>query len=97
MLRKAYLRKVEAKLEEWVDEISKLKGEAEKAGSDMKARYQEQLDLLWAKQRAAVESIRELREAGAGNWGKFKSATEEAVENLRKAVENAIAKLKKSA
>jgi hypothetical protein len=97
MLRKAYLKKLEARLEVWVDEISRLQGEAEKAKVDMKIKYWEQLKVLRLRREAALERIRELREAGEGNWGKFKSGAEEAVDDLKKAVEDAIAKLRKSA
>jgi chromosome segregation ATPase len=97
MLRKAYLKKLEARLEDWVDEISRIRGEAEKAKADMKIKYQEQLEVLRTRQELAFERIRELRDAGAGNWGKFKSGAEGAVEDLKKAVEDAIAKLRKSA
>ncbi len=97
MLKKAYLKKVEAKLEEWGDEISKLGAEAAKAKSDVKAKYQEQLEVLRSRQAAARNRISELREAGADNWGKLKSGVEESIDDLKKAVDNAISKLKKIA
>jgi hypothetical protein len=80
-----------------MDEISRIRREAEKAKADMKGKYQEQLEVLRSRQELALERIRELREAGAGNWGNFKSGAEAAVEDLKKAVEDAIAKLRKSA
>jgi hypothetical protein len=97
MLRKAYLKKLESRVEDWMDEISRIRGEAEKAKADMKGKYAEQLEVLRSRQGLALERIRELREAGAGNWGKFKSGAEASVDDLKKAVEDAIAKLRKSA
>jgi hypothetical protein len=97
MLRNAYLKKVEAKFDEWVDEISKLRVEADKAKADMKAKYLEELDVLRIRQEAARNRMRELREAGAGNWGKLKSGVDSSIDDLKKAVENAVSKLKKSA
>lgn len=97
MLRKAYLKKLEARLEDWVDEVSRLREDAENAKTDMKMKYREQLEVLRSRQELALQRIRELREAGEGNWGKFKSGAEEAVEDLKKAVQDAIEKLRKSA
>ena len=97
MLKKAYLKKVEARLEEWGDEISKLGADAEKAKTDIKAKYQEQLAVLRSKQAVARNRISELREAGGDNWGKLKSGVEDSIDDLRKAVDNAISKLKKIA
>jgi len=97
MLKKAYLKKVEARLEEWGDEISKLGAEAEKAKTEIKGRYQEHLAVLRSKQAAARTRISELRETGADNWGKLKAGVDESIDDLKKAVDNAISKLKKSA
>lgn len=97
MLKKAYLKKVEARLEEWGDEVSKLGAEAEKAKTEIKGMYKEQLAVLRSKQAAARNRISELREAGADNWGKLKSGVEDSIDDLKKAVDNAISKLKKTA
>ena len=97
MIRKAYLKKIEAALEDWGDEIAKLKVKAEKAEKEAKGIYKEQLEVLRSKQEIALERFRELSEAGANDWGKFKSGAEESVKDLKKAVENAIEKLRKSA
>ncbi|HEY7587112.1 MAG TPA: hypothetical protein VH866_11460 [Candidatus Deferrimicrobiaceae bacterium] len=97
MLKKAYIRKMEAKLEEWGDEVSKLGAEAAKAKTELKSRYQEQLEVLRSRQAAARNRISELREAGGDNWGKLKSGVEDSIDDLKKAVDNAISKLKKIA
>jgi uncharacterized protein YhaN len=97
MIRKAYLKKIEAALEDLGYEIAKLKGKAEKAEKEAKGIYKEQLEVLRSKQEVALERFRELREAGANDWGKFKSGTEASLKDLKKSVENAIEKLRKSA
>ncbi len=97
MIRKAYLKKIEAAFKDWGDEISKLKVKAEKAEREAKGIYKEQLEVLHSKQVVALKRLRELREAGANDWGKFKSGVEESVKDLKKSVENAIEKLRKSA
>jgi hypothetical protein len=97
MIRKAYLKRIEATLEDWGDEIAKLRVKAEKAEKEVKGIYKEQLEVLRSKQEVALERFRELREAGSNDWGKFKSGVEESVKDLKKSVENAVEKLRKSA
>jgi hypothetical protein len=97
MIRKAYLKRIEVTLEDWGDEIAKLRVKTEKAEKEGKGIYKEQLEVLRSKQDVALERFRELREAGANDWGKFKSGVEESVKDLKKSVENAIEKLRKSA
>ncbi|MBI5576955.1 MAG: hypothetical protein HY896_11400 [Deltaproteobacteria bacterium] len=97
MVRNAYLKKIEEKLEGWDREIEKLKVKADKVETDAKAIYVEQIKVLRKKQEVARERIQDLREAGADNWGKFKSAVEESLVDLKKAVDTAISKIRKSA
>jgi len=97
MIRKAYLKRIEATLEDCGDEIAKLRVKAEKAEKEVKGVYMEQVEVLRSKQEVALERFRELREAGADDWGKFKSGVEASVKDLKKSVENAIEKLRKSA
>lgn len=97
MIRRAYLKKVEARFDEWSDEIAKLKEKAEEVQGDAKVLYKEQIEVLRSKQAVALERIRELQGAGVQSWGKFKSGTEAALNDLKKAVDDAIAKIRKSA
>jgi hypothetical protein len=97
MIRKAYLKRIEAALDNWGREIDKLRVKAEKAEKEVKGIYKEQLNVLRSRQEVALERFRELREAGTNDWGKFKSGVEESVKELKKSVESAIEKLRKSA
>lgn len=97
MVRNAYLKKIESRLEEWDWEIARLKEKAEKAEADAKTLYHDELKVLRSKQEVARKRILELRDAGAQNWGKFKSGVEEALDDLKKAVDSAISRLRKSA
>ena len=97
MLRKAYLKRIEQRLEHWEDEISMLRDKAGKLEANARKSYQEQFDVLRRRQNVARDRVRELSEAGAGSWGKFKAGVEESVDDLKKAVENAIEKLRKIA
>ncbi len=97
MVRNAYLKRIEEKFEDWEKEISKIKDKADKVGDEARDIYDEQLKVLRSKQKVARERIQDLRDAGAPNWGKFKSGVEEALDDLKKAVDIAVSKLRKSA
>lgn len=97
MIRKAYLKRVETTLDEWSDEIAKLGIKAEKAEKEAKWIYMEQLALLRVKQKVVLERVREVREAGAGDWGRFKSGVEQSLSDLKKTFETAIEKLRRIA
>lgn len=97
MIRNAYLKKVEAKLEDWEEELSRLGAKAEKAEASARAIYVEQMALVRSRQKAALARIRDVRDAGADNWGKFKSGVDESMSDLKKTVEEAVEKLRKIA
>lgn len=97
MLRKAYLKRIEQRLEHWEDEISTLRDKAGKLEANARKSYQEQLEVLRRRQNVARDRVRELSEAGADSWGKLKAGVEASVDDLKKAVENAIEKLRKIA
>jgi chromosome segregation ATPase len=82
--------KIEAELEQWRPEIEGLRaratsaqGEAERLIADLKARH-----------RALKAHIGELRHAGEGAWGDVKSGLGKAWDELKPALQNAIAKFK---
>ena len=97
MVRNAYLKKIEEKLEDWEWEIARIKEKADKVQGDARILYDEQLKVLRAKQKAARERLQDVREAGADSWGKFKTGVETALDDLKKAIDTAVSKLKKSA
>ena len=97
MVRNAYLKKIEDRFEDWSREIGKLMDKADKVEADAKILYREQLKVLHSRQEVARERIEELRNAGSRNWGKFKEGVEGSLDDLKKAVDNAISKLKKIA
>lgn len=97
MIRKAYLKRIEATLEDWEDEISRLGEKADKAGKDVRDIYVEQVALLRSRKKVVSARIRDLREAGADSWGRFKSGVDESMSDLKKAVEDTVEKLRKIA
>jgi hypothetical protein len=97
MLRKAYLKRIGQRLEYCEDEISTLRDKAGKLEANSRKSYQEQLEVLRRRQNVARDRVRELSDAGAASWGTLKAGVEESVDDLKKAVENAIENLRKIA
>ena len=71
--REEYIRKMQAKLEEWNTEISTLNVKASDVKADVKNEYYEQIESLKAKQATARQTIEELQQAGESAWGDLKS------------------------
>jgi uncharacterized coiled-coil DUF342 family protein len=71
--REEYIRKMQAKLEEWNVEISALNAKASNVRADVKNEYYEQIESLKAKQATARQTIEELQQAGENAWSDLKS------------------------
>lgn len=97
MIRKEYLKKVEERLAELGDEISRIRARAEKAEEGAKEKFREQLEILRSRQEKVRAELRTVREAGEAGWGAMKGGVERALGELKKAVDEALAKLRKSA
>ncbi len=97
MIRKAFLRRVEAALDTLDAEIDRIAAKAGKVDADARIRYDEEIAVLRLKQDAARRKIRGVREAGAASWGELKDGVHDATDDLKNAIERAIARLKKSA
>ena len=74
--RDEYIRKMQAKLEEWNAEIGTLTAKAGEVTADVKNEYWEQIEALKAKQANARQKIEELQQAGESAWGDMKSGIE---------------------
>ncbi len=97
MVRNAFLKRVASTLETLDDEIDRIVAKAEKAGQDAKIRYDEELAVLRMKREAVRAKIEQVRDAGAGRWGTLKGGVQDATDDLKKAIEKAIDRLRKSA
>lgn len=97
MIRKAFLKRVESALETLDAEVDGIAAKAGKAGADARIRYDEEMAVLRMKQEAVRRKIRDVQEAGGAGWGGLKSGVRDATDDLEKAIEKAIARLKKSA
>lgn len=97
MIRKEYLKKMEARLAELGDEISRIRARAEKAEEGAREKFREQLEILRARQEKVRAELRTVRDAGTTSWGEMKGGVERALGELKKAVDDALARLRKSA
>ena len=82
--------KIEAEIEEWRPEIEGLMARASRAQSDA----DRLIDDLKARHRALKARLGELRHASEGAWGDVKTGVGKAWEELKPALQNAIAKFK---
>ena len=92
--RDEYVRKMQAKLDEWNAEIDTLAAKANEAAADVRSEYHEQIEHLKAKQVVARHRIEELQQAGEGAWGDLKSGVELAWNAMGDAIDSARSRFK---
>lgn len=93
--RERYQEKIEATLNEWGEEIEKLRKKADLLGAEARGRYREQIEDLRARQGTARKRLEELKKTGGEAWEDLRNGAEAALDELKKGVEGAVAKLKK--
>lgn len=92
--RDEYIRKMQAKLEEWNSEIDALIAKAAEVKADVRKEYNDQVEVLKAKQANARQEIQGLQQAGEGAWADLKSGVELAWTALGEAVDSARSRFK---
>jgi hypothetical protein len=92
--REKVLGRMERKLNDWGDEVEKLRGKADKLGSEAKGKFQEQAEELRVKQESARQKLHDLRKAGGEAWEELQGGAEAALEDLKKTLEKAVKKWK---
>jgi predicted phage gp36 major capsid-like protein len=92
--KEAFVEETKSRMDEWSAELDELKAKAERAEGDLKYRYQEEIDMLREKQKIAQEKLAELQRATDTSWTDFKEGISSALMDIRKAMEDAKAKLK---
>lgn len=93
--KKTYVEKAEAQLKEWGAEIDLLVAKAEKAKTEAKLKYLEQVQELKNRQEVARRKLNELRESGDEAWGDVKKGVEEALGDMKAALKQAASRFKK--
>jgi len=92
--RDEYVRKMQAKLEEWNVEIDTLTAMAGKVSSEAKQEYFEQIESLKAKQSAARQKIDDLQHAGESAWEDLKTGADLAWTAMGEAIDSARSRFK---
>ena len=94
MDRKVFIDKLTAKLKQWDDDIDKLEAKAQTAKADVRAEYNEHIQDLRDKKKAAQERLEEVKHAGEGAWEDLKSGSVEAYDSIKNAFQSALSKFK---
>jgi uncharacterized coiled-coil DUF342 family protein len=87
--RDEYVRKMQAKLEEWNTEIDELAARADKVKGDVRIEYNVQIEALKVKRADAIQKIEEFKQAGESAFADLKSGIDRALKTMGKAIDSA--------
>lgn len=91
-MKEAYVKKLQAQLDEWGAQITKLKARADKAEADAQLDYYKHIEELRSMQDAAREKLSALREAGDDAWEDLKAGIDRAWSSLGTALKSAVSR-----
>ncbi len=92
--REEYIRRMQAKLEEWNADIDNLSAKASDVSTDVRNEYNEQIASLKVKQAAARQKIDEVQKSGESAWKDLKAGIELAWSAIGEAVDSAKSRFK---
>ncbi len=92
--RDEYVKKLQAKLEEWNADIDRLSAKADDVKADLRHEYAEQLEVLKAKQAVARQKMEELQKFGGSAWEDLKAGIELAWNAVAEAIDSARSRFK---
>lgn len=92
--RDEYIRKMQAKLDEWNADIDKLAAKTSDISADVRSEYKEQIAALKVKQIAARHKIEEMQKSGESAWKDLKSGIELAWTAIGEAVDSVKSRFK---
>ena len=93
--RDEYIRKMQAKLEEWNSDIDSLTAKASEVSVDVRRELVEQIASLKAKQAAAHQKIEELQKDGGSAWEDLKAGVDLAWTAIGESIDSAKSRFKK--
>ena len=99
MIRRTYVRKVEARLAQLEGDIDRLRNRmAAPVGDigDIRDRVEREIVVLRSKAEAVRKGIRAVEGAGASNWGRMKKTVEDGLKDLGHAIDEAIENYRKA-
>ncbi|MBQ0751909.1 MAG: hypothetical protein KBT70_17075 [Roseovarius sp.] len=89
MDKDAYQAKLHAQLDQWKAEIDKLQAKSREASADMQIKYQEQIKDLREKRAELETEYDKIQAASLEAWKDFKTGTDQAWDNMSKAMKSA--------
>lgn len=92
--REEYVRKLQAKLDEWNADIDRLAVKAALAEAELKTQYSEEIEMLRNKQIEARVKLEALQEASEGAWEDMRSGLDIAWDAISEAVSSAKSRFK---
>lgn len=93
-MREDYVRKMEAKLEQWNAELDTLIVKAALAEAELKTEYNEQIEVLRNKQIEARVKLEALRDASDEAWKDMRAGVEMAWDSVGEAINSALSRFK---
>ena len=93
-MREDYVRKMEAKLEQWNAEIDTLIVKAALAEAELKTEYNEQIEVLRNKQIEARVKLEALRDTSDEAWKDMRAGVEMAWDSVGEAINSALSRFK---
>jgi multidrug resistance efflux pump len=93
-MKQVYEKKLQAQLDEWSAEISKLKAKADGAAADKQLEYYKKIEELQAMQVTATNKLTELKNASDDAWEDLKVGIDSAWDSLGHAFKSATSRFK---
>lgn len=90
--RDAFVKKMQAKLDEWNAEIDKLEAQSRQKEADLQQDYQRRIAELKTQRQEARQKLEKLQNAGESAWEDLKSGVELAAGALGDALKSARAR-----
>jgi hypothetical protein len=96
MLRKTYIRKVEAQLARLEQDIDRLRDRLGAPVGEIKERIDREFADLRSKADVVRKGIRVVEASGATQWGRLKKTVDEGMKELGHALDRALEKVRKT-
>ncbi len=87
--RDIYVKKLQAKLDEWNAEIDRLEAKARGTRADVQANLNQRVEEMRSKRAEMARRLEELRHASEGAWEDMKAGLELAWESLAESLKSA--------
>ncbi len=92
--REEYVRKLQAKLDEWNADIDRLAVKAALAEAELKTQYSDEIEMLRNKQIEARVKLEAMQEASESAWEDMRSGLDIAWDAISEAVSSAKSRFK---